>query len=54
MSELVKAACTWTENYPFFMAAEDELLRETSTTVLPVYCLSYDEETGIHSLCTPE
>lgn len=33
----------------FVMAAEDELRRETSTSVLLVYYLAYDEDRGIHS-----
>jgi len=36
------------------MAAEDELRRQRSTTVLLVYCLAYDEDRGICFLCTQE
>lgn len=51
----INISCTWTESFlTFFMAPEDELRRETNTTVLLVYSLVYDENRGIHSLCSQE
>lgn len=49
MSELVLHAPGQKVFLTFVMAVEDELRRETSTSVLLVYCLAYGEDRGIHS-----